>query len=358
MSSTPHKPEARAPISASPTTRTPGNVILLDHLNFNHGRAGGHRMVSAFYNEILGLEYDPRKADNIEKGKNTIWMNAGITQFHLPEADKAQVFNGIIELSYPDMTNLQEIASKFDANLEALNGSKCSYKWIDSSDVSSTIVCTDPWGSIFTLKVDSGARDLRGNQPTINDKVSTASAITDITVFVDDHVDLDGIGRFYSEIMGCPVVMEQQVNPLSILAAETNANTNKKEDVLRVIMSPKQTLSFRTGCVVEGSDAHHSCEEMEEGPANYGVHLSMYVQDFDSAYKRADDIGALYVNHRFGRRAYDLENAKKQCMFRLLDLVDPKTNQPLLKLEHEIRAILNPDGSKYKSCPLDDVSMY
>ena len=38
---------------------------------------------------------------------------------------------------------------------------------------------------------------MRGNQPTINDKVSIASAITDITVFVDDHVDLDGIGRFY-----------------------------------------------------------------------------------------------------------------------------------------------------------------
>lgn len=222
-------------------------------------------------------------------------------------------------MSYPDIANLHDIAGKFDANLEVLRGSKCSYKWIDSSDIP-TIVCTDPWGSIFTLKVDAEARDMRGNQPTIDDKVSIASAITDVTVFVDDHVDLNGIGRFYSEIMGCPVLMEQQVNPLSVLTAETN--DNKKEDVLRVIMSPKQTLSFCAG-KVEGSDAHHSCEEMEEGPANNGVHLSMYVKDFDSAYQRSEDIGSLFVNHRFGRRAYDLENAKKvnnlsTCMTLLL----------------------------------------
>lgn len=62
---------------------TPGNVLLLDHLNINHEKSR-HDLLRAFYFDTLGLAIDPRKTENLEKGRKTLWANAGITQFHLP----------------------------------------------------------------------------------------------------------------------------------------------------------------------------------------------------------------------------------------------------------------------------------
>ena len=64
-----------------------------------------------------------------------------------------------------------------------------------------------------------------------------------------------------------------------------------------------------------------------------------------------------YVNPRFKRRSYNVEEAIDECMFRCLDIVDPEdvSAGPILKLEHEIRSVVKRDGSKYKSCPFDDI---
>ena len=42
---------------------------------------------------------------------------------------------------------------------------------------------------------------------------------------------------------------------------------------------------------------------------------------------------------------------------RLLDIVDPEDlgAGPILKLEHEVRSVVKRDGSKYKSCPFDEI---
>ncbi len=77
----------------------PGNILVLDHLNINH-ESGRHDLLKKFYFDILGCSVDPRKEENLAKGKKTLWANAGINQFHLPEATTAQVltllFNGKI----------------------------------------------------------------------------------------------------------------------------------------------------------------------------------------------------------------------------------------------------------------------
>jgi hypothetical protein len=91
--------------------------------------------------------------------------------------------------------------------------------------------------------------------------------------------------------------------------------------------------------------------------SNYGPHVSLYVADLASTYKRAEELGVTYVNPRFKRRAYTLEEALDQCMFRCIDIVDPQNVEagPILQLEHEIRSVVKPDGTKYKSCPFDDI---
>ena len=83
----------------------------------------------------------------------------------------------------------------------------------------------------------------------------------------------------------------------------------------------------------------------------------MYVDDLGAVYDRADALGLAFVNYRFKRRAHTKAEALDQCMFRVIDVVDPDApeNGPIVQVEHEIRSCVKTDGSKYKSCPLREV---
>ena len=49
-----------------------GNVLIVDHLNINHEKSR-HDLATAFYSGVLGCVADPRKAENLEAGKGTLW---------------------------------------------------------------------------------------------------------------------------------------------------------------------------------------------------------------------------------------------------------------------------------------------
>jgi hypothetical protein len=68
-------------------------------------------------------------------------------------------------------------------------------------------------------------------------------------------------------------------------------------------------------------------------------------------------LNLIYVNPRFKRRAYTLEQAIDDCMFRCLDIVDPDSpeNGIILQLEHEVRSVVQRDGSMYRSCPFNEI---
>ena len=140
-----------------------------------------------------------------------------------------------------------------------------------------------------------------------------------------------------------------------------------------VSMGPHQTLSFRPkpslSPATSSATVHHvdlrdenSSETAIAGindspffPSNYGPHISIYVRSLPAAFGAADALGLVYVNPRFQRRAYTLEQAAEQCMFRILDIVHPDTGTLILQLEHEVRSVVKRDGSMYKSCPFDDI---
>jgi len=75
-------------------------------------------------------------------------------------------------------------------------------------------------------------------------------------------------------------------------------------------------------------------------------------------FTRMEAKGLIFINPRFKRKARTLDEALDQCMFRVLDLVDPEDPEagPIVQLEHEIRSPIKADGTKYKSCPFDDIS--
>jgi len=129
----------------------PGEILLLDHLNINHQK-GRHDILRAFYFDVLGLAIDPRKTENLEKERKTLWANAGITQFHLPEAESPQVFDGVVTIAFPDQPSLEGIVDRMKSPPAVLSDTHFGWKEVDGGKV----VVTDPWGTQFHLVNDAG----------------------------------------------------------------------------------------------------------------------------------------------------------------------------------------------------------
>mmetsp|Transcript_44217 Transcript_44217/g.106550 ORF Transcript_44217/g.106550 Transcript_44217/m.106550 type:complete len:370 (-) Transcript_44217:1926-3035(-) len=313
------------------------NVLILDHLNINHEK-GRHDWLKAFYVDFLQCALDPRKIENVASGKKTLWCNIGANQFHLPEGKPAaQVLDGVITLVYPDISKLME---RLEAAKSSLEGSKFEVKSASGDGV----LIMDPWGSVFNFLGGDASADLdsRGRQPG---ETSEGLAMRDLKIHVPVKSNLAGIGRFYERVLGAHV---------------KDAN----EDSVTIQVGPSQTLTFQENSqttIESHVDLRDEAADESEGRpmylSNYGPHVSMYVKDLPSSYKRADALNLAYVNPRFKRRAYTLEEAVDDCMFRCLDIVDPDQvqNGPIIKLEHEVRSVVKRDGSKYKSCPFDEI---
>lgn len=315
--------------SSSPTLSTP-NILILDHVNLNHER-GRHDLVRAFYFETLGLACDPRKSENIARGKGGVWANAGIHQIHLSEGATAQVFDGVITVAYD---SLEAVRGRLAVPPSVLVGTR--YAW--TGIMGDEIQVSDPWGSRFVLVERDGARDARGVQPG---EVSEACGIVDVTVFVPGVVELEAVARFYTRLLGFTV------------------KGWKEGKVMLFAGSEEQTISFSHRLEDEdtGYVRHDDVTEEDGRSSNAGVHLSMYVADLPRAYRAVEEMGSVYINYRFRRQAKTLEESVEQCMFRVLDVVDPEKPERgvLFKLEHEVRSAVTVDGEKYRSCPLDKV---
>ena len=312
--------------------------MVLDHLNFNHEK-GRHDLLKAFYFDFLQCAIDPRKEENIAKGSKTLWANVGASQFHLPEGKPdAQVFDGLITLSYPNLDGLRERYEDETAR-SILDGTKFQVE--DNGNDEMLIV--DPWGSKFKIVVEEqGKKDERGVQ---KGEPSEGLAMPDLTVYVPPGSNFAGIGRFYEVVLGAP----------TLECVDSHCS---------ISVGPGQTLTFAAH--PDGSDAKICHDDLrDEGDvegkphymSNYGPHISMYVADLRKCYNKANELGLCYVNPRFKRRSYTVEEAIDECMFRCLDVVDPDDVDagPILKLEHEIRSVVKRDGSKYKSCPFDGI---
>jgi hypothetical protein len=315
-----------------------GNVLILDN-NINHEK-GRHDWLKAFYFDLLRCAVDPRKRENFEKGRKTLWANIGPFQFHLPEGTpKAQVLEGVVTLVYPDLQPIHDRARTGDI-VSKLHGSRFDLKMGKEVD---ELIVSDPWGTKFRIvRGDETAKDKRGRQPG---DPSEGLGMRDLTIYVPSNCNVPGIARFYETVLRAPVLA---VDPERCV----------------VSVGPQQTLTFQAHpdrkAEVRHEDLRDDCIDPPSGRptflSNYGPHVSMYVADLASTYKRADSMGVVYVNPRFKRQAYTLDEAIGDCMFRCLDIVDPlEPNDVILRLEHEIRSVANRDGSKYRSCPFDAI---
>lgn len=342
-------PSFGAHISGPQRTYTSSNIALVDHLNINH-EIGRHDLVKAFYYDILGLAADPRKEVNVNKGSGGLWANAGITQFHFPEELQAQVFDGVVTLGYKKKESLVVIEEALKSAPDMLRTRK-SFHWKGSTDKGNgELLVTDPWGSSFRLIADETSQDTRGSQPGSPSRLPCT--IVDLCVNIPTNANLQGIGRFYSKMLGAPILPQND------------------DRSIQVVTSPWQTLTFK--CIESDGTINRVINHAElRSPyssndfkssarlANYGPHISMYVLDLPATYCRLEGINNIFVNERFKRKAYTKAEAMEQCMFRTLNIIDPDnlTAGPIIQLEHEIRSTVKLDGSgeKYKSSPFYEV---
>ena len=217
-------------------------IKIVDHVNMNHEK-GRHDLLKAFYFDLLGFAVDPRKMENLHKGKKTLWANAGIAQLHLPEGKPAaQPLDGRLTLAYADLDRFDD--ARLSAAHDALDGTKFQMRAsADGFDVS----C--PWGTPMTIKVDGEAADPRGVQ---DGAASAPLHMTDIALHVSRGADLAGVQRFYTSVMGVPE------GDCTLVA----------DQLLQLQIGPAQTLSFVAKPF--GKANHAELGEDDEGQSRCG----------------------------------------------------------------------------------------
>jgi len=324
------------------------NILILDHLNINHQKSR-HDQLIAFYFDFLQCGVDPRKIENLEKGKKTLWANIGAQQFHLPEGKPdAQVLEGEIRLCF-NKRDLQNLIKRYHES-DIQNILKDSHFDL-TAETSDKISITDPWGSKFTIVASEKVKDVRGVQ---GGDASLGTCMDDLTIYTHPDANIAGIARFYEQILDAPILD---------LTCDEKSGGGK----CIVSMGPYQTLTFKSRVEENDADGVNMHIDLRDEPesnpsdqtyyqSNYGPHISIYIRDIRGTYKRAEKLGITYVNPRFKRRAYNEDEVVKDCMFRCLDIVDPENLEvgAILRLEHEVWSVLKADGGLYKSCPFDE----
>lgn len=301
------------------------------------------------------------------------------------------MFDGEITLVYESLEELTTRYNEFTngedgggggmgKKLSVLKGSKFHVDNMEDNGTTemNRMRVIDPWGNKFKIISSSDPLSDRaahlGSQPQIEGhSASEGLAMKDLTVYVPHGTNLEGIGRFYEYVLGAPT-MESSTDFISI-------------GMSSIIGSGQQTLTFQYHPDGPETQVQHYDFSYDEGkedngdssisttsidiesyPSNHGPHISLYITNLRHAYQRASKLGVLYVNPRFKRRAYTEEEAVDQCMFRIINIVDPldylddedhsdkdREREVILRLEHEVRAVKTREGKKYKSCPLLEI---
>jgi len=207
-----------------------------------------------------------------------MWVNVGMSQFHLPTGDP-DILRGIIGLVVPDRAALLERLSQVRKPLE---GTKFAFR--ESNDCIET-VC--PWGNRIHLHAPDESRFGRIvlGMPYIAFDVRPGTA--------------ERIARFYREVVG----------------ALAGVVENAEGRSARVQVGETQYWYFReTDAPEQPYDRHHA---------------QIYIADFSGPWRRLKELGLLTLE------VNDHE-------YRFKDVIDLDTREVLFTVEHEVRSQTHP----------------
>ena len=248
------------------------NIVHFEHLNLTIPDA---LLATQFYVGALGLTRDPY----MMTGTDNMWVNAGATQFHLPQG-KAQRLRGSVVLVAPGR---QALLERLQAATPGLRGTAFAF----TERVDHVEVCC-PWGNRLLCFEPDAARF-----------GAIALGIAGLEIDVPMGC-APGIVRFYADVLAARA---------RLTAASDGA------PCAHIVVGADQRLAFReSGAAPEPYDGHH---------------IQVYVADFSGPQRRLLELGLV-------------TEESNQHQYRFVDIVDPATRAPLFRLEHEVRSMTHP----------------
>jgi catechol-2,3-dioxygenase len=248
-----------------------GNIVNLGHINV---QVADQRLATAFYISGLGLTRDPY----LVTGTNNMWVNVGMSQFHLPTRE-AQVLRGIIGLVIPDR---EALLDRLDKARKELDGTKFDFR-----ESNAVVETTCPWGNRIHCHTPDEVRFGR-----------IALGMAYIAFDVEPGT-ADGIARFYREVMGAPAEI-----------------VDDKEG--------------RAACVMAGERQHLIFRETDEPQKPYdNNHFQIYIADFSGPYRKLKELGLVFQE-------------SNRYQYRFKDIVDLDTRKVLYTIDHEVRSMSHP----------------
>jgi hypothetical protein len=233
------------------------------------------RLATHYYITGLGLTRDPY----LNTGVRIMWVNIGMSQFHLPTGKEPNVLRGTIGLVIPDREALLDRLKSVQTHLAS---TKFSFR-----EANDCIETTCPWGNRINVHTPDPDRFGR-----------VALGIGYISFDVRPGT-AEGIARFYREVMG------------AFATVEANG-------------------SGRTAKVQVGEKQFYYFVETDAPEVPYdGHHAQIYIHDFSGPYRRLVDLGLLTVE--FGQHEY-----------RFNDIIDLDKRDVLFTVEHEVRSQTHP----------------
>lgn len=305
---------------------TKSRALFLDHVNLNVETWSPE--VERFWFGALGFVPDPRAKrihqmikDSGGTANGLVWANIGMQQIHMPlgepEDGSQSMPNGILGLTYPDLTamrrRLQQHGIRFEEEPgDSMESATSGHRWFGPA-----LKIESPTGVQIRLHqgnkrfAPDGADEAGCKQPG-----GTSLGLgMPYVEFVCNPGASAGIGRYYKEVLGI--------------------DTDDVGGACRVLTQTGQFLLFReTHSEVPAYDNHHVAIYMGD-PATGDVDST-----FVSMYHRCKQAGFVWNNPRFPHLTYDtLADALRNSEFRIVDLQDPKTGKTVYQLEHEIRSL-------------------
>ena len=249
-----------------------GNIVELGHVNV---LVPDQSKAVAFYLMGLGLTRDPY----LMAGLDNMWVNVGRGQFHLPTRG-TQVVRGTTALVLPD---LEALLKRLENARSYLEGTQFSYRI--AGDVVET---TCPWGN-----------RIRCHAPTLSLFGPMRVGMPYVEFDVPMGTKLDGIARFYVEILG----------------GIAGVASDEKGDYAWASTSAESKVLYR--------------ESATKHPEYDGHHIQITLADFSGPHKKLLERGLI-------------AEESDQHQYRFNDIVDVDTNKPIFTIEHETRSMRHP----------------
>lgn len=248
-------------------------------------------------------------------------------QFHLAATDDPpQRITGSIGLTVPSLQNIKE---RIDRATSDLQGTQ--FAITDESDKVMSITC--PWGNIFNL-YDISLDDDYEIEPNAQSPQKMVNQHSEGGAYGAHRMAVRGqpgiryveftvpektaqpIAQFYKDVMKCNQVMTKTID-------------DGGNECAIVGVGPGVHFVF-----VESDELTTESMEMQ-----HGVHACIYIPNFQSTYHELKDRGLIWTNPRF-THLDSCDSWEEACASRTLrfkDVIDVKTGEKVLELEHETR---------------------